>query len=93
MVDANMVQHARNDGVGQFLQSFGAGIKIRIWGQHDGSCLQEQFHVFYVYKAKRSFTRAEDEFFIFLEHHIGGSQECILTEAVSYTHLTLPTKA
>ena len=44
--------------------------------------MEQQLHVFDVDEAQRCFTRAKDEFFVFLKHHVGGAQEGVLTVAV-----------
>ena len=71
-----------DDGVGEFLDGFGAGIKIWVWRKQQGAGLEEEFHVLHVYEAERGFARAEDEFLVFLEHHIGGAEQGVFAVAV-----------
>ena len=35
-----------------------------------------------MYEAERGFARAEDEFLVFLEHHIGGAEQGVFAVAV-----------
>ena len=77
-----MIENAGDNGVGEFLDGFGAGIKIWVWRKQQGAGMEEEFHVLYVYEAKRGFAGAEDEFLILLEHHIGGAEQGVFAVAV-----------
>jgi len=83
MLQAQMIQHAGNDSVDDFLHRLRACIKCRVGGQNRGAGEDKQFEILNVNQVQGRLTRDKNQFFLFLKDYISSAQQNILAIAMS----------
>jgi len=82
MRNAEMVQHSGHDSVGDFFDRFWMRVEGGVGRENDRAREKQKFQVANLNQIQRGFARNEDQFFLFLEHHVGRSQENIFAVAM-----------
>jgi len=77
-----MIQHPRDDSVGEVHDGFGAGIKTGIGRQNRRASQQQQFKIFHMHQVQRRFARDENQLLFLLQHHVGGAEQEIVAGPV-----------
>ena len=82
MLDPQVIQDAGNDGIGELLDSLGAGIKGRVCRQDGGSRQQQQFQIPDMDEVERGLAGHQDQFSFLFERHIRRAQNQVRPVAV-----------
>jgi hypothetical protein len=77
-----MIQHAGHNCIDDFNNRFRIRIKNWIGWKNYRARRDEQLEIFYMNQTQRRFARDENQFFLFLQNHVGGAKQNIFAETV-----------
>lgn len=79
VVNAEVIEYSRHHAVHDLFDGLRAIVKGRVGREQGRSCLQQQFEVFHMHQAQGRFTGHQNQFPLFLQHHVRRAQQHVFT--------------